>query len=372
MRVVIDCFKQIKGEGKSIGIYNVALSLVQNLAKEQKHSDNKIIKSYEIVILGNEYNEKDFNIEGTRFISVKNYNPKNKIHCILWELFGVIYVCKKLKADKIIFPRGYCALIHPIGDIVLIHDLIPFYYNEHFPGVFRKLENAYIMNRLKISARSAKQVITISEASKRDIIKYCGVDEEKITVIYNACNAISFSEEKARQEKPYICAVTSDLPHKNAKGILLSYKKYCTITENPLRLVVIGISDTSCCELPEYINSNITCYKFIKDNMEMYRLINNSTVFIFLSLIEGFGLPPIEAMQLRVPVICSDVSSLPEVTGNAAVLVNPYFPDVIAEKLDSLVKNQGMQKELVNRGIENIKRFSWETRSKLYWKEIIK
>ena len=372
MRIVIDCFKQVKGAGKSIGIYNVALSITQNLVLERGRTENAQIRDAEIIVLGNEHNACDFQIDGVQFVKVEGYDPLNKIHCVLWELFGVSRICKKLKADRVLFPRGFCALTHPVKDIVLIHDLIPFYYDEHFPGVFGKLENAYIMHRLKASARTAKHILTISEASKQEVLKYCGVAEEKITVIHNACNAISFSEEKIPQDKPYICAVTSGLPHKNAKGVLESYNRYCEITESPLDLVVIGIADTSACDLPEVVKSRITCHKFIKSNLDMYRIISNSTVFIFLSLVEGFGLPPLEAMQLQVPVICSNVSSLPEVVGEAAVLVDPTSPEVVAENLKQLISDKAKRTQMVANGKKNVKRFSWETRAKLYWEALLR
>lgn len=371
MRIVIDCFKQVKGAGKSIGIYNVALSITQNLVLEQGRTEDDRIRNAEIIVLGNAHNACDFRIEGVTFVEVVGYDPLNKVSCVLWELFGVSRVLRSLKADRVLFPRGYCALTHPVKDIVLIHDLIPFYYDEHFPGVFGKAENAYIMNRLKASAKTAKQILTISEASKQDILKYCGVREDKITVIHNACNAISFAEEKRFQQKPYICAITSGLPHKNARGILESYRKYCEISETPLDLVVIGIADTSICDLPEEVKAKIICRKFIKSNEEMYRIINNSAVFLFLSLVEGFGLPPIEAMQLKVPVVCSNASSLPEVVGDAAVLVDPTSPEDVAAKLNELLADEAKQKALVVKGMENIKRFSWETRAKLYWEALL-
>ena len=371
MRIVIDCFKQVKGAGKSIGIYNVAQSITQNLVLEQGRTEDAQIRNAEIIVLGNEYNACDFQIQGVQFVQVEGYDPLNKIHCVLWELFGVSRICRELKADRVLFPRGFCALTHPVKDIVMIHDLIPFYYDEHFPGVFGKVENAYIMNRLKASARTANRVLTISEASKRDILKYCGVSEEKITVIHNACNAISFAEEKIPQERPYICAVTSGLPHKNARGILESYKKYCEISENPIDLVVIGIADTSACELPEAVREKITCHKFIKSNQDMYRIIHNSTVFLFLSLVEGFGLPPIEAMQLKVPVVCSNVSSLPEVVGDAAVLVDPTSAEDVAKNLERLIADTQLQAELRQKGLQNLERFSWESRAKCYWQMLL-
>lgn len=372
MRIVIDCFKQVKGVGKSIGIYNVAVSLVNNLSIEKGKSDNFQIKNSEIIVLGNKYNKKDFDIAGIQFVEIMNYNPLNKLQCILWELFGVSKYCKKLKADKILFPRGYCALTHPIEDIVLIHDLIPFYYNEHFPGVFNRLENAYIMKRLKQSAKSAKKIITISEASKADIIKYCGVNEKKITVINNACNAVDYVIKIDTIKTPYICAMTSELPHKNAKGILNSYEEYRKLTSSPLDLHVIGIDESFRSDINEETKKYVHYHKFIRENDDMYKLISNAEIFLFLSLIEGFGLPPIEAMQLEVPVICSNTSSLPEIVGDAAVLVNPEEYTQVGKEIKRLQDNDEFRRELINRGKDNIKRFSWDGRAKRYWEAILK
>ena len=269
MRVVIDCFKQVKGVGKSIGIYNVALSLVSNLVIEKEKKNNSVIKNSEIIVLGNKYNRKDFNVTGIQFVEITDYDPLNKIQCILWELFGVSKACKKLHADKVLFPRGYCALTHPVEDIVLIHDLIPFYYDEHYPGVFNRLENAYIMYRLKQSAKSAKRIITISEASRADILKYCDVNENKITVINNACNAVDYVINKDISITPYICAITSGLPHKNANGILKSYEEYRKLANSPIDLHVIGIDENYKSDISEETRAHIHFHMFI--NVPQYK-----------------------------------------------------------------------------------------------------
>lgn len=330
MRIVFDCFKQVKGAGKSIGIYNLALNLVKNLVRYKRTSTDEKILRTELIVLGNRYNRGDFDITGVRFVCIDAYDPLNKIHCAVWELSVISNVCRKLTADKVIFPRGYCALTHPVKDIVIIHDLIPFYYKRNFPDTFNKIENAYIINRLRSSARTCYRIVTISEASKRDIIKYCQVDESKIRVIHNGCNEMTPYKEKEDGNEPYICAITSGLPHKNAKGILRSYERYCEISKAPLDLVVIGIGDLSCYGLPEDVKARITYWKFIKDNEEMHRIIANSVLLLFLPLIEGFGYPPIEAMQLKTPVICSNIDSLSEVVDDAAILVDPKDPREVA------------------------------------------
>ena len=370
MILVIDCFKLVKGTGKSIGIYNLALNLVRNLVDELKVSNNKKIKNCKIVVLGNQYNYSDFAIDGVDFMSVK-YNPLNKVSCILWELFIVTSVCKKLKADRVIFPRGFCALTHTVKDTIIVHDLIPFYYDKHYPGYFNKLENAYIMKRLKASIKSCNQVITISKASKQDIIDIAKVKEDKIIVINNGCNVIDYSVTKHDRD-PIYRAITSTLPHKNSKGVVKSYVEYCKISENPIPLKLIGIADVEKYNLSTDVKSKITCYKYIKEDYDLHKMIANGTVFMFLSLVEGFGFPPIEAMQLGVPVICSNLSSLPEIVGDAAVLVDPTDYMAVGKAIDSLVTDESLKKELVKKGYQNISKFKWNSIAKLYWNALLK
>lgn len=367
MRLVIDCFKLIKGKGKSIGIYNVAQGIVSHLGEL-----NCKEKKADIIVLGNVENQNDFDVPGVQFVKVDKYNPQNKIDVVCWELFHVHSACKRLKADKVFFPRGFTSLFHSIYDIVLIHDLIPFYYHEHFPHIFNRIENAYIMDRLKKSARGAKKIITISQASKHDIIKYCGVKEDKIVVINNACeNKSELTSYTVENTKPYISAMTSGLPHKNAIGIVESYKKYCETVDNPEDLVIIGLDNINDFNIPEEIKEKITCYKYIKSTEDMYKIIKGSNLFLFLSLTEGFGLPPIEAMNLEVPVICSNTSSMPEVVGDAAVLVDPNDYDKIAYQIDAIANDEDKRKELILKGLKNVTRFSWESRTNLYWNEIV-
>lgn len=227
------------------------------------------------------------------------------------------------------------------------------------------------MSRLKRSACDCDRIITISEASKKDIQKYTNVSSDKIRVINNGYDPIEGEKRKIKDAYTYIVTVTSLLPHKNAKGMLESYKEYCKITKEPLDLVIIGLKDTDIVTLPDDVKARVTCYKYIEDDQELYRVIANGTVFLFLSLIEGFGFPPIEAMRSGVPVICSDASSLPEVVGEAAVLVDPQDPQEIARSLDDLIRDENKRKRLVEAGFINCQRFSWDVISKQYWDAIL-
>lgn len=356
MRLVIDCFKLVKGAGKSIGIYNLALNLVRELASDPDGN--------ELIVLGNVHNRKDFAIPKVTFIEIHK-NPHNKLVCIFWELFEVSINARKLKADKVLFPRGYASMLHLTRESVIIHDMIPFYYHENYSGYFNRLENFYIMWRLKASARHADNVITISDASKQDIIKYSHVPADRIVVINNGYNVIT-KRDYAEPDEAYILAVTSNLPHKNAEGIVKSYERYCHMTDNPLTLKIVGISDLDGVAPGAVPAGNITCIKYVEKNEDFYQLIYGARVFLFLSLIEGFGFPPIEAMQLGTAVVCSNTSSLPEVAGDAAVYVNPQDYSKVAQVLVDVLSDDEKRRQLCEKGLENVKRFSWEKTGRKY------
>lgn len=360
MKIVIDCFKQVKGAGKSIGIYNLARHLVWALA--ENHSFRGNVQN-EIIVLGNAYNRKDFDVAGVTFMEMGK-NPLNKLTCIKWELFDVSLLAKKLGADKVLFPRGYASMLHLTKEYVIIHDMIPFYYNERFKGYFNRLENFYIMWRLKASARHADRVITISEASKRDILKYSHTDEKRISVIYNGYTPIK-KQAYEKADRDYIVAMTSRLPHKNAAGIVRAYEAYRKMAENPLPLIIIGTQ----CE-PSYIPhgepEGITWIGYVEKDEELHRLVYNAKAFLFLSLAEGFGFPPVEAMQLETPVICSDESSLPEVVGDAAVLVSVHDEKQTARALVKVTTDDAYARLLVEKGLKNAQRFNWKTTGDKY------
>ncbi len=399
MNLVIDCFKLVKGAGKSIGIYHQAKSVVEHigekalaLAEEKpsaKRRDGKV--SHTVIVLGNAHNRPEFDVPGVTFVEMKG-NPLNKIYCVLWELFLVKKYAKRYQADRVLFPRGYrpiggkgslgrCKGGRKIRDTVITNDLIPFYYDTHYPGFFNRLENAYIMYRLKVSMKKADRIITISEYSKEDIMDKVPGCGKKIRVIYPGMNDVSFQPEgnKGRvsegtpteEKREYIVAMTSGLPHKNARGVLKAYEMYRKKADRPLDLRVIGIEDTSFYkEMDAEAVSHVKCDKFFQAFDEMCRVISGAKAYLFLSYMEGFGFPPLEAMQLGVPVVCSDRASLPEVVADAGVLVDPDDLEEVALALVKVTEQEEFRKELIKKGYGNTRRFCWESRIELYWKEL--
>lgn len=372
MRLVIDCFKLVKGQGKSIGIYNLAKNLTRHLAETNRNGEH----CEEIIVLGNALNRKDFDIPGVRFIQIRG-NALNRIVYTFWELFGVQAVARREGADRILFPRGYRPLFYRGKDVIIVHDLIPFFYDRYFPGVLNRVENAYIMSRLKASIRHAGRIVTISKYSLKELEEICPGCESRTRVIYNGVNPVPCSDRPSslKPDGPYLYAGVSALPHKNAAGVLKTYEAYFQgeIREGktPARLVIIGIESPESVpggnvlspEAAEYV----TCCRYIESGAEMHSLLAGASAFLFLSLIEGFGFPPLEAMQLGVPVICSDRSSLPEVIGDAGLLTDPDDIEGTAACIRRLLGDEALRRELIAKGYENVKRFDWDSRIDQYW-----
>ena len=118
--------------------------------------------------------------------------------------------------------------------------------------------------------------------------------------------------------------------------------------------------------------AHVRCYKFFEKFEDMCRMAAGAKAYLFLSYVEGFGFPPLEAMQLGVPVVCSDRSSLPEVVADAALLVSPEDEKGAAEALLRVTEDAELRQELIRKGYENIRRFSWDSRTDLYWKELFR
>ena len=412
MNLVIDCFKLVKGAGKSIGIYNLAKSIVEHLGERMAQryaAQDGTACADNIIVFGNAYNRAEFDVAGVTFVEVDG-NPLDKWNCIWWELVLVKKYARLYQADRVLFPRGY----RPIGrnryigrrkdggkirDVILIHDLIPFYYDKHYPGAFNKVENAYIMYRMKASMKKADRIITISEYSRKDILDKAPGCGGKIVVIHNGLNDVGDAaagaggkEPTGRQEgkavrpggeggsaagqpgaRGYIAAMTSGLPHKNAKGVLRAYEIYFHTVKEPLDLAVFGIADVSIWPgMDKEAAAHVRCYKFFEKFEDMCRMAVGARAYLFLSYVEGFGFPPLEAMQLGVPVVCSNRSSLPEVVLDAALLVDPDDYAGAAKALAQVTTQGELREELIRRGYQNIRRFSWESRTALYWRELFR
>lgn len=348
--IAIDCFKLVKGEGASIGIYNYTKNLAENLAS---------LAIFEIYIFGNKYNKVDFDISGVVFIDI-NIRYRNKLTYLFWELLLVNKYIYRYNIKLIIFPRGYIPLFSFSKTINIVHDFIPMYYYKHYKDQINYIENFYIRHRLLSSIKHSDKTITISKYSKKEIMQYLQ-DYNSISVIYNGYNRLTNVKQPVKTSE-YIVAVSSDkYKHKNLSNIIKTYIIYHEKVKNPMKLHLLGVRTLSLLKIdvPKTILSDIVLYNFVPDD-EYIQIVQNAKVFLFLSLIEGFGFPPLEAMNLGVPVICSRNTSLAEVVADAGILVDSHNLDYIVDQIIKIHKDKLYRDKLINKGYKNLERFNWK------------
>jgi len=359
--IAIDCFKLVKGEGKSIGIYNFTKNFIENLA---------LLNKYNIYIFGNQFNKNDFNVKGVKFIEIP-IKVRNKFIYIIWELFLVNKYSLQYNINLTIYPRGFIPLFSVSKTLNIVHDLIPLYYYHNYKDDINKLENFYIRNRLLSSIKNSDCIISISQFTKNEILQYYPNKSSSIKVIYNGYNKL-INNNILEEKQEYIVAVSSaSLKHKNLKNIIKTYILYSQKVTTPLKLHLIGVNnlDTVNIYIPHKIRNNIILYNYVSDK-QYIEIMKNAKIFLFLSLIEGFGFPPIEAMNIGTAVICSNATSLKEVVGNAGVLIDPNHIELIVEKIIFVSNNKIYRNKLIKLGHENIKRFEWKKAIMKYEKEI--
>ena len=255
--------------------------------------------------------------------------------------------------------------------VVTIHDCIHLMFPQYLPNRFAL---GYAKASMAMAARRANRVLTVSETSKRDIIRFFGTPSEKIDVIYNAFDerfgknpdedAVTRVRERFQLHDPFVLYAGNVKPHKNLERLIEAFHLVRSGGLD-LKLVLIGDEISKYAALRRAVHRHqlhpyVRFLGYLPEETLaiMYRLAG---VFVFPSLYEGFGLPPLEAMASGTPVVTSNVSSLPEVTGNAALLVDPYNPEAIAEAIARVITDATLSDELRRKGLARARQFSWET-----------
>jgi glycosyltransferase involved in cell wall biosynthesis len=259
----------------------------------------------------------------------------------------------------------------PCQSVVTIHDCIHLMFPQYLPS---RLALTYARGSIAVAARRATRILTVSESSKRDILRFVDVDPDKIDVIYNGYDERFASEpveeaivrvrERYQLHDEFVLYAGNVKPHKNLERLIDAFHLVRKRGLDQLKLVMIGDQISRYAALRRAVHQH-QLHKYVRflgylpeeTLAVMYRLAG---VFVFPSLYEGFGLPPLEAMASGTPVVTSNVSSLPEVAGNAAVLVNPYDPSAIAEGIYRVLTDESLRGDLRQRGLARARQFSWE------------
>ena len=360
MRIGIDA-RFYGPRGKGLGRYTQ--KLIENLEKIDTKNE------YYIFLRKENFNE---------------YQPRNKnfqkvLADYQWysfsEQINMPRLLKKYNFDLVHFPHFNVPLFYRQKFVVTIHDLILL----HFPTIRGTTLNPlfywlkFLAYKIAIGSaiKRASEVIAVSNFTKKDILKHYKIPEGKITVTYEACDRLPAASTRKKGDrilekygimKPYILYVGNAYPHKNLEKLVLAFVQ---ITEkNPEHyLTLVGNEDYFYKRLKNFIwdkkLKNIIFSGHVSDE-ELDEIYRNAEMYVFPSLYEGFGLPPLEAMASGIPVAASGQECIREVLGAAAYYFDGMKAEEIANALEKITADENLRKNLIAKGYGQVKRYDWK------------
>ncbi|MGI8671090.1 MAG: glycosyltransferase family 4 protein [Luteitalea sp.] len=288
----------------------------------------------------------------------------------LREQFSIPSIVRRERADVFHAPHYVLPPLVTCPAVVTIHDCIHLMFPQYLPS---RLAYGYARTFMWIATHRSSHVLTVSEASKRDILRFYRIPPDKITVAYNAIDEqfhqlaapedIARTQERFQLHDPFVLYVGNIKPHKNVERLIEAFALFRAGPLANTKLLIIGDEISKYPTLRRAVrrgklHKHVRFLGFVDDHTlaALYRL---ATVFAFPSLYEGFGLPPLEAMASGTPVVTSNVSSLPEVMGDAAILVDPREPTAIAHGLRRALLDTTLREQLRERGLVRAAHYSW-------------
>ena len=366
MNILIDT--RLLSKGRISGIEEYARFIIENLLERDKKN------TYQFFYSGIKKAPFPDNWKQSN-TRVFELNMPNRMLETSMRLFGVPRVAESLHSDIVFSPHfNFFPSSKRAKRVITFHDLSFIHFPEFYP--LRK-RVWHWQQDYKRQAVNADMLIAVSEFTKQDLIKTLGIDSQKIRVVHSGINPWYKrlpENDKARAEfikkhgivKPFILFAGTLEPRKNISSII---KAFDAVKEDPfnreLQLIIVGKRGWLC----DTIFKDAKSAKWASDiifwgeaSYEDLRMLYNLTeAFIYPSFFEGFGFPPLEAAACGAPVITSNRSSLPEIMGDSALLVDPWKIEELIYAISLLLKNDTMKEELRVRGFENVKRFTWKS-----------
>jgi glycosyltransferase involved in cell wall biosynthesis len=303
-------------------------------------------------------------------------------HPILWYAwfeYAIPSALTKHEADVFLSPDGYLSLKADIPSLAVIHDINFHHRPEDLPYTSR----FYYRRFFPLFARKADIIVTVSEYSKQDICTSYNIPREKVNVIYNGANPVFkplHQEEaiKTRNEftdgKPYFVFVGLLHPRKNIPRLLLAFDQFRQKLNEAFKIVIVGEKIFLSGEIEKALNQmdhrEDVVFTGRLDPEKLRMVMGAAVALTFVPLFEGFGIPIVEAMYCDIPVLASNVTSLPEVAGDAALYADPYNVSAIAEQMLAIVKNESLRIQLVKKGRINRQKYSWDKTADGLWQNV--
>jgi glycosyltransferase involved in cell wall biosynthesis len=348
---------------KKFGIESSSLELIKKLKEIQPNHDYVIFakKDEDLSCLPESENLKVRTVAGKFFVD--------------FEQFFLPVAAGRELVDVLHCTGNTAPYFSPVPVIQTLHDVI---FMDAIPSgdsFYQRFGNHYRRKVVPLVTPRSEAIITVSEYEKQRILKRIRINAEKIHVIYNGINENRFHAHQAEPHqqsvrkkyglpKEFILFLGNQSFRKNPEGAIEGYVRYANETDRPMALVTPGLSQKFVVQKLRELKYSFNDRQFVTpgyiSDADLPVLFGLCKVFLFPSLSEGFGMPIVEAMACGAPVITSNVSCMPEIAGGAAMLVDPYNPNDIAEGLISLSGNEALRMEKIQAGLRNAKRFSWD------------
>lgn len=300
-------------------------------------------------------------------------------HPLLWHAWFHFQLRRRLSSlspDVFYSPEFYLSLNSHIPEIATFHDLA----YEHFPDDLHGWAGRYVKKHSPKYAAHAKEIVTVSEFTRQDLNRLYGIPEEKIHVVYNSAGEQFFPIEAGRKQtirekfsggKRYLHFVGTIQPRKNLENLLRAFDLFKQSSGSEVKLLLVGRPGwkyQAAMETYEGMKhkADVVFTGFVSDE-ELNDVYAASEGLVYVPWLEGFGIPIVEAFQAEVPVITSNTSSLPEVAGSAALLVDPGNPDQIAGAIGDLMNSAELRQSLIAKGRIQKELFAWEQSAEKLW-----
>lgn len=319
------------------------------------------------------------------FIFADNVKPiqifpptRHPLLIMYWMEFAVKRKLDLLKIDVFLSGDTYLSLRSKVPTVLVTHDLAYLHYPDHIPFSHR-MHYQYYFPRFH---KKAKEIIAVSTYTKEDIIDKYGISPEKITVAHNAPNGYFYPIEKNVQAairaeisngKPYFVYLGSIHPRKNVVNLIKAFNLFKKESGKDYQLLIIGRPAWNTSAFYEAIEASPYKEEIIHrqfDRKDLPKYLGSAEALCYVSLFEGFGIPIVEAFEAGIPVITSNVSSMPEVAGDAALLADPADPSSIKEQLLKISSDPKIQEEFIQKGFDRLKKFKWENTAEIIYSKL--
>ncbi len=327
------------------------------------------------------YNSKFITSDNIVPVVIKPKSYYRAFHLKFWFEYILPKALKKINPDLLISPDSMMSLSSDVPAFIVIHDINFEHYPKHLPRGISRFLRKYTPQYV----HKAQRIATVSEFSKSDLISQYNTDPDKIDVVWNGANVnykpLSAEEKQAVRNQftsgiPYFLFIGTILPRKNLANQLKAYGIFREKSQKMQKFLIVGDKWIWDKELQKAWES---CpYKedviFVGrlDSDTLGKVISAATALMYVSLFEGFGIPILEAFYAGTPVITANVTSMPEVAGDAALCVDPLQPEEIAEAMKKIEEDKTLRTKLIEAGTIRKNEFSWDKTAELLWNSIEK